>query len=135
MSAFDAPEREFCVVSRSATNTPLQAFVLMNDPQFVEAARHLGKRIMTQGGKTFERRITYGLRLATARQPNATEIAIYKNLFQTRLAKFKKDPDAARKLLEVGASAHDTTLDLAEHAAWTSISRVILNLSETINKG
>ncbi|NIP16923.1 MAG: DUF1553 domain-containing protein, partial [Xanthomonadales bacterium] len=66
-------EREFCVVRRSRTNTPLQAFVLMHDPQFVEAARFLAGRIITEGGESSEERLRFGFRVVTSRPPGASE--------------------------------------------------------------
>jgi len=134
LQTFDAPEREFCTLRRSRTNTPLQALLLLNGPQFVEAARHLGHRMMTEGGETLEQRVGYGLELATARRPTAAEQAILVRYYQTELAKFKKDPLRAKKLLAVGDSPCDTTLDTAEQAAWASVGRLILNLHETITK-
>ena len=135
MSTFDAPSREACTVRRARTNTPLQALVLMNDIQFVEAARHLGERLMVTGGDTPEERITYGFRLATARDPSQDESAVLMKLYQDQLQTYQKDAEAAIKLLSVGDSPRNTELDPAEHAAWTMIGSVLLNLDETVTKG
>ena len=134
LQTFDAPEREFCTMRRSRTNTPLQAMLLLNGPQFVEAARQLGHRMMTEGGKTNEQKIAFGMELATARPPLPNEQAILLRYFQAELAKFQEDPVAAKQLLSVGDSPHDATLDISEQAAWTSLGRLILNLHETITK-
>ncbi|MBI1371963.1 MAG: DUF1553 domain-containing protein [Phycisphaera sp.] len=135
MATFDAPEREFCVVKRSSTNTPLQAFVLLHDPQFVEAARQLAERVMTQGGATFDDRITYAFRLVTARKPSAAERDVLAAELDRRLKQYRADRPAAEKLLNVGVSPRDARLDVVEHAAWTAVARLLLNLSETITKG
>lgn len=135
MSTFDAPSREACTVRRARTNTPLQALVLLNDIQFVEAARHLGERLLTQGGKTPIERITYGFRLATARRPTEKERAVLLELYEDQLAGYEKDNQAAMKLLSVGDSPRNETLDAAEHAAWTMIGSLLLNLDETVTKG
>jgi hypothetical protein len=135
MAAFDAPGREYCVVSRSRTNTPLQAFVMLHDPQFVEAARLLGRRMLKEGGGTIESRITFGFGLATARIPNASELAGLRAAFDARLLQYQNDPAAAEKLLSVGAMPRDLSIDVAEHAAYTQVARVLLNLSEFLTKG
>jgi hypothetical protein len=134
LQTFDAPEREFCTMRRSRTNTPLQAMLLLNGPQFIEAARCLGHRMMTQGGASVEQRVGYGMELATARRPTAEERAILVRYFQSELTKFQKAPDAAKKLLSVGDSPYDTALDVPRQAAWASVGRLILNLHETITK-
>ncbi|MFQ5734465.1 MAG: DUF1553 domain-containing protein, partial [Planctomycetaceae bacterium] len=135
MSIFDAPSREACTARRERTNTPLQALVLMNDVQFVEAARKFAERIMTEGGKTTDERIGFAFRTCTARRPTKDELTVIKNVFQSHLAEYKKDPRAALKLLSVGESKRNEKLDPAEAAAWTMIGNLILNLDETVTKG
>ena len=135
LNTFDAPGREFCTVRRSRTNTPLQALLLLQGPQFVEAARHLARRMMTAGGHDVEARIAFGFDLATARLPTAKEIEILERVFHERLAVFKADSKAAATMLSVGASPRDTKLDAAEHAAWTEVARLLLNLDETVTRG
>ena len=92
MATFDAPEREFCVVRRSRTNTPLQAFVMIHDPQFVEAARQVGGRMIKEGGTTIEARIKFGFELSTARSPNSDEMSLLVAKFKQRLAQYRADP-------------------------------------------
>ncbi len=135
MATFDAPQREYCVVRRSRTNTPLQAIVMLHDPQFVEAARHLGQRMMTEGGATVEQQIEYGFRLCTARRPSDQEAEVLKKIFEQRHLQYQKDSKAAARLLAVGESNVDPSLDQAELAAWTTLGRVLLNLSEFVTKG
>ena len=135
MLLFDAPTREYCVVRRPRTNTPLQALVLMNDPQFVEAARSLAQRIMLEGGSTSESRIAYAFRLATSRSPRADEIQVLSEAFTQQLEAFSKDPESAEKLLKVGAFQAKPEFNRSELAAWTTIASMILNLDETVTKG
>lgn len=135
MSSFDAPSRESCVVRRARTNTPLQALILMNDPQFVEASRRLGQRLMLHGGETVEQRLDLLFRLATARHPRPEELATLSAAYARQLATFQADPEAAKKLLEVGESPRNPDLNASELAAWTMISNLVLNLSEAITKG
>lgn len=136
MSTFDAPSREICTVRRSLTNTPLQALVLMNAPQFVEASRGLAARMLTADDST-EEQIRYGFRLATARNPSADEIKILVAAQERQLAYFTDVPQ--RAIAYVG-DQHDTmseqrpAIDTAEFAAMCSVASLILNLDETITR-
>jgi hypothetical protein len=116
------------------TNTPLQALVLLNDPTYVEAARALAQRMLEQGGKDPSSRIRFGFRLATARQPNANEVKVLKDVETQELAQYRRDKDAAEKLITVGDSRADAKLASGELAAWTTVASMILNLDETISK-
>jgi len=135
MLLFDAPTREYCVVRRLRTNTPLQALVLMNDPQFVEASRALAQRMMTEAGNDPKKRIAFAFRLATARAPVGEEVKVLLDVFNRELADFRKDKPAAEKLMSVGTFKAKSGLDASELAAWTTIASMILNLDETVTKG
>lgn len=135
MAAFDAPEREFCTVKRSRTNTPLQAFVMLHDPQFLEAARKLGERMIAETTGNPRQRLSFGFELCLSRQPEPDELKLLHNALEARLARFKSDPEAAKKLLAVGESPVSDQIDRAELAAYTTVARIILNLSEFITKG
>ncbi|MHC5003342.1 MAG: PSD1 and planctomycete cytochrome C domain-containing protein [Planctomycetota bacterium] len=134
MAAFDAPNRELCTVRRASTNTPLQALVLLNETGFVEAARALAERILTEGGPAAAERLRLGFVLATGRPPDGEESAILLAALERERARFAGDPDAAAALLAVGEHARDATLDPVEHAAWTVLASLLLNLSETITR-
>ncbi|HMJ89521.1 MAG TPA: DUF1553 domain-containing protein, partial [Candidatus Acidoferrum sp.] len=134
MMIFDAPTREYCVVRRPRTNTPLQALALMNDLQFVEASRAFGHRMILEGGKDVESRIAYGFRLATSRKPTKDEAKILLDVLQQQLATYKADNESAKKLLSVGAFKAKESLDVSELAAWTTVASMMLNLDETITK-
>jgi hypothetical protein len=133
LNTFDAPDREFCIVRRLRTNTPLQALVLMNDPTYVEASRKLAERII-RSAPTPSERINFAFRLATARQPTEMEASVLQNLFEKRFSAFGEDPGAAEKLLLVGESGRDKELNPIELAAWTTVASVILNLDETLTR-
>ena len=135
MLIFDVPTREMCAVQRPRTNTPLQALVTLNDPQFVEAARNLAQRLIKEGGATADSRIDLAFRLATARTPNAREIDILKGTLAKQSAVFKADPNKAAEFLKVGDSKRDESIDPVEHAAWSVIAQMILNLDETVTRG
>ncbi|MFO0904384.1 MAG: PSD1 and planctomycete cytochrome C domain-containing protein [Pirellulales bacterium] len=134
LATFDAPSRETCTVRRARTNTPLQALVLMNDKQFVEAARKLAERMMTDGGASFGERAAFGFRLATSRTPTAGEAAVLQRIFDSQLKLFQSQPDAAEKLLSYGDSPRNKQLDANELAAYTMVANVLMNLDETVTK-
>ncbi len=131
---FDAPTRETCVVQRSRTNTPLQALVLMNDPTFIEASRKLAERMLLESGDTAEDKVTFAFRAATARRPDADETAILIEQFKVQAQTFSQNPGDALRLLSVGESARNESLNPAELAAWTTVASMILCLDETVTR-
>jgi mono/diheme cytochrome c family protein len=135
MTTFDAPSRESCTVRRERTDTPLQALLLLNEPQYVECARALAERTLREGGQTPEERIAFLFRLATARRPDAKELAELVAVYRDNLATYSRDNDAARKLIAVGESKPDAKLNPSELAAWTMVANLVLNLDEVLNKG
>jgi len=135
MSILDAPSRESCVVRRERTNTPLQALLLLNDPQYFEAARVLAERTMKNGGGEPAARIAFMFRLATARKPDAKETEELVAAYNDFLKKYTSDVKAAQKVIAVGETKPDAKLNASELAAWTMIANLILNLDEVINKG
>ena len=135
MNILDAPSREACTIRRERTNTPMQALMLMNDPQFFEAARAFAERAIKEGSETPEARIAYLFEAATARLPKPVEAELLLKTFQAHYQELKADPEAAKALITVGESAPDETLDAVEVAAWTMIANLILNLDEVLNKG
>ena len=134
LMSFDAPNREVCIARRAVTNTPLQALILFNDPTYVEAARSLAQRTMLEGGKTPQSRLAFVFRSAVARPPSAEEERILLDIRQDALARFRAGKDAAQKLLAVGDSPRDPSLDAIELAAWTVVVITILNLDEVITR-
>jgi len=134
LTTFDAPDREKCTGRRALTNTPLQALVLMNDPTYIEAARRLAQRVITEGGRAAGSRISFAFRGATARMPSAKETHVLRTLFQQQLDRYRSDKKAALELLSVGESKWDAKLDASELAAWTIVASAILNLDEMITK-
>jgi hypothetical protein len=133
LQTFDSPNREFCTVSRSRTNTPLQALALMHSPEYVEAARHLGTLLMEIEGD-HETRLRQGFERVTSRVPRPKELAILMKTLEEETARFTADPEAATTLLAVGISGRDESLDPVAHAAMTSVARLLLNLDEAIHK-
>ena len=134
LAMFDAPEREYCVVRRSSTNTPLQAFVLLHDPQFLEAARQLAAQMILKGGTTSRDRLMHGFRCCMTRHATSQEMNMLEQTLATRQQQYHSHPIMAEHILSVGFSPRDTSLDAAEHAAYTTVARILLNLSEFITK-
>lgn len=134
MQIFDAPTRETCVLKRPITNTPLQALAAMNDIQMIEASRHFAERIMREGGETPESRAGFAFESATAREPNTRETSAVLGVYQDGLEKYRAAPEAAEALLSAGESKRDNTLDPADHAAWTLVASLILNLDEVLTR-
>ncbi|MFO0940030.1 MAG: DUF1553 domain-containing protein [Pirellulales bacterium] len=131
---FDAPAREVCTVKRSRTNTPLQALALLNEITYVEAARKLGERMLTEGGSTIEERLTYGFRLATARKPTSDELKVLIAGFQEDLSRFQANLEAAKQYLTVGASQKPQAANSNELAAYSLTANVLLNLDEVVTR-
>lgn len=134
MTLFDAPSRETCWVRRARTDTPLQALVLMNDETYVEAARGLAQRMLEDGGSTVTQRVAYAFRVVLGRNPNPTETKILSRGIEPREAHYRKEPQAAKKLLAFGDLKNDPKLDPAQLAAYTVTASTILNLDETVTK-
>ena len=134
MSTFDAPDRETCEVRRARTNTPLQALVLMNDVQFVEAARKFAERVILEGGSDVDQRMSFAFRSVLTRLPNDAERQSLTRLFHDILSEFKTSPESATQLLSAGESPRNDKLDASELAAWTMVTHLLLNLSETVTK-
>src|SRR5205085_578316 len=102
MLVFDAPDREFCIVRRSTTNTPLQALTLLNDPIYVEAGRKLAERSIHEASSTPESRLGYAFQLATGRAPQPAEMQILRTTLDRMLAVYRADEQSARAFLAVG---------------------------------
>ncbi len=134
MTAFDAPNREVCIVKRESTNTPLQALVLLNDTEFVEASKVLAERMQKEGGTSLDEQIAYGFRLAVSRSPKSEEKNILKELYQQQNMRFKKKPKEASKLLSVGQKEIDKALDKTKTAALTMVANTMLNHDEAYMK-
>ena len=134
MTTFDAPSREACTVRRLPTNTPLQAFVTMNDPVFVECAQALARRIVREGGADLAARLKFALQLCTARPPDDAQVKALAALYESELATYRADADAAGKLATQPLGPLPANTDAAELAAWTVVANVLLNLDAVLTK-
>jgi hypothetical protein len=134
LKAFDAPSREECAVERPRSNIPQQALVLLNDPIYVEAARAFAARILQDGGSSDSERIRWAFEQAVSRPASADEVRVLTNVCESCRLAFATDPGSASALLSVGEFRAAESIAAGELAAWTSVARVILNLSETITR-
>ncbi len=134
MIAFDATNRAVCTVKRERTNTPLQALILMNDPQFVEAARVLAERMQMEGGTSLSDQIKYAFRKICGRKPTTTELDILKDQFKSERQNFQLFPEAADSLLSVGNHQRNYTFDKIETAALAMVNNSIMNFDEAYMK-
>jgi Protein of unknown function (DUF1553)/Protein of unknown function (DUF1549)/Concanavalin A-like lectin/glucanases superfamily/Planctomycete cytochrome C len=130
MDIFNAPARETCTVRRERTNTPLQALVTLNDPQFIEAARYLAQTTLKQGGD----KIDFMARRLLCRPLRTEEVKVVQTSLDDLLAYFKAHDGDAKKLLAVGEAKVDLSLDVSTLAAWTMLANALLNLDEVLNK-
>ncbi|MDG2389735.1 MAG: DUF1553 domain-containing protein [Planctomycetaceae bacterium] len=134
MQIFDAPTREKCTINRPRTNTPLQALVMLNDLQFVEASRQIAARMMGEGRVLPAERLEQGFLLTVARPPSATEKSVLMQLYQQSLKHFRENSEAAQQLLSLGESKNPEGLDPVEHAAWTIVASTLLNMDESLTR-
>jgi hypothetical protein len=134
MVTFDAADRSNCFARRQATNTPLQALVLLNDTTYVEAARFLGQRTLKEAGPTPADRAAWAFRTVVGRHPVGKEAAILTTLYEEQRAEFAKDPKAAEKLLAVGDAPADPKSDKLDLAAATVLGLAVLNHDEAVNR-
>ncbi|MBI4660852.1 MAG: PSD1 domain-containing protein [Verrucomicrobia bacterium] len=135
MATFDAPSRETCTIRRQPTNTPLQAFVTLNDPAFFEMAQALALRLWKEGGLTVADRVQYGLRLTLLRHPLEPQARALEELFASEAEHYRQDVEAAKKVLQGMPGGVPVGADSSELAAWVVVSSVLLNMDALLMKG
>lgn len=133
MDILNAPSREFSCVRRERTNTPLQALVTLNDPQFIEAARVLAEKALKSATED-AKRLEYIAQQILLRPLNDKEKAVIEQVRTDLLAAYTAKPDEARALLGVGETKSDDKLPPQELAAWTMVCNQMFNLDEVLNK-
>lgn len=135
MALFDAPSRETCAMRRPTTNTPLQALALLNETAFIESARALAGRMLIdlRFGRTDEQRIAHAFRTAASRSPDRLELFALRRLLDSERAAFAADSAEAERLLKVGEAPNPKGVSATELAAFTTVARAILNMSDAIS--
>lgn len=134
MAIMDAPSRESCVLRRERTNSPMQALMLMNDPQYVECARALAEKAISEGGESAAEKVAWMFRQCVLRAPQTHEVDGLLGDFVGYRNDYKADPAAAKQLVSVGELAPSTRIAAEELAAWTMVASTLLNLDETVSK-
>jgi hypothetical protein len=134
MEVFDVPNRNTCTVRRQSTSTPLQPLVLMNDPQFMEAARVLAQRIQHVGGQEISRQLQQAFVRCTGRELSQSELQVFESFYKREHDRFLKDGQAARAVLAIGEYPQDPTLDEAHTAALTMVGSLMFNHYEFYTK-
>ena len=134
LRAFDAPTREECTVDRPRSNTPLAALVLLNDPTYVEAARALAERILSDSHSEFDDRLALAFKFCLQRTPSPIEQKILRRLYENDLREYQENKEAAQQVQTVGLKDISPNARAEELAAWISVTRTILNLHEIISR-
>ena len=134
LAAFDAPNRDLCLVRRARTNTPLQALVLMNDPTYVEAARALAQQVLRQAERDAASQITQVFRLLISRRPTDQELRILTDAYDFYASRYADRPAAAAQFLSVGDSISGPEFPPGKLAALAAVAGAIINTDEFITK-
>ena len=134
MLTFDATGRETCTARRERTATPLQSLVLLNDPQFVEAARALAQKLLEQSDLTPEARIQSAFRRLTSRSASEKELQILTRLYAEQKSHFESVPNDAASLLAIGESPRNDQLNPVDHAAMTVVVKSLMSFDECVTK-
>ena len=134
MMIFDTTTRDVCAARRQVTNTPLQPLVMLNDPQFVEAARKLGERILKNGGSSDESRAQWAYREVTGKAPTSQQLPLLLDLITEQREFFKTKSSDATALLKVGESKADASLDPTDSATFAMLAQALLNLDAFITE-
>ena len=134
LEAFDVPKRVVCVAKRDTTNTPLHAFVLMNGPQLVEAARVLAEQLLAEYSGVADQTLERAFALLTSRRPDDKEKRILGAMYAEQLEWYRAHPDDAAKLVAIGDRKPDVALPAAEVAAAASVINALMNYDESVVK-
>jgi ribosomal protein S18 acetylase RimI-like enzyme len=134
MIAFDAPRRAVCIAKRERTDSPLQALILLNGTQYVEAARSLGEKLLQRAGGDVDAMVRDAFLLCVSRSPDAREIEIGRRLYREQLEYFRANPGDASALLKHGSSKPAAGIPAAEAAAATVLAQALLNHDLSIVK-
>ena len=127
MVAFDAPRRAVCTSKRERTDSPLQALILLNGVQYVEAARVLGENLHRYAKGDVDKMIGMAFQLCLSRDPDAKEQSICRQLYQEQLAHYQTAPKEAEALFKTGSAKRDTAIPLHEAAAAAILAQALMN--------
>ena len=134
MLIFDAPERGICTVRRRTTSTPLQALVLLNDPQYLEASRVLAERLIEENQQNATRQLEKAFRLITGRSPDDQEMSMLTEFYQKEVNRFEDEPQDAQAYLSIGEYERNPSLPTIQVAALATVSNAIMNTNEAFTR-
>ncbi|MFO1063932.1 MAG: DUF1553 domain-containing protein [Pirellulales bacterium] len=134
MTTFDAPSREFCMVRRERTATPMQALTLLNDTQFVEAARVISERVILSHPDDMAKAVSRAFRMLTSRSPSAEELKLIDELRIAELQAFAADSERAKKFVSIGESPRNESIPVDQLAAMTTAVQLIMSFDECVTK-
>jgi len=134
LESFDVPKRVVCVAKRDTTNTPLHAFVLMNGPQFVEAARVLAERLLADSAGDADRALARAFEGLTSRSPDDEERRIVRTMYEQQVGWYRDHPEEAEQLVAIGAMKRGDVLPVADVAAATAVINALMNYDGAVVK-
>jgi hypothetical protein len=134
MMTLNASKRDVCRVRREVTASPLQAFVLLNGPQFVEASRVMGAHLLRKHKDAPDALVADAFRTLTSREPDRKEAKVLRTIYAEQLAHFEAHPDQAAALLKTGQAPQEKDLPPSQQAAATVLVNAIMNLDEAVTK-
>lgn len=133
MQIFDASDRSVCAVKRTVSSSPMQSLAMLNDPQIVEASRHVGARMMKEGGPNLQTQLTFGFRLITGRIPAPKEAQLLHEMYRAELKNFDENPNKAMALMTVGKPTTDM-LAINQLAAFGNTALALMNTDEFLTR-
>ncbi len=134
MLTLNAAKRDVCLVKRQATATPLQSLVLLNDPQYVEAARALAQKVLEQVEGSADEKMILLFRTLTSRAPNGAELQLLNTAYEEQRQMFEQQPERAAELLAIGDLPLNENLATTEVAALTVVAEMVMNFEESVTK-
>ncbi|MEO0330358.1 MAG: DUF1553 domain-containing protein, partial [Bacteroidota bacterium] len=134
MTVMDASDRGMCIVRRQRTSTPLQALLLLNEPQLLEASRLISERCMKEKTESTKNQVNHAFRLLTSRNLNDKESSLLMELYEQEYDRYQSSPKAAEALLEVGDYPYDESLKLPDLAALSVVTNIMMNYDEVYTK-
>jgi len=134
LMTFDGPTSEMVCARRIKSDTPLQALTVLNDKSFIEAAQGLARRVMIEGPTDDAGRVKLAFRLCLTRNPDTAELQMITAFYHAQLDQFRQQPEQAKAAAISSALPPPKNADIPELAAWTMVSRSLLNLDETITR-
>lgn len=133
MQIFDASDRSVCTVKRAVSSSPMQSLAMLNDPQIVEASRHVGARMMKEGGPNLQTQLIFGFRLITGRIPGTKEAQLLHDMYRAELKNFDANPNKAAALMTVGSNVIDN-LAVNQLAAFGNTALALMNTDEFLTR-